>query len=55
MLQTDKETLSSRVVDRVIRPLFPEGYFNETQVHFIALPPSSVLLMGIVISRHILD
>jgi polyribonucleotide nucleotidyltransferase len=35
MLQTDKETLSSRVVDRVIRPLFPEGYFNETQVNFV--------------------
>ncbi len=29
---TDKETLTSRVIDRSLRPLFPEGYQNETQV-----------------------
>jgi polyribonucleotide nucleotidyltransferase len=29
---TEKEILSSRLIDRPIRPMFPEGYFNETQV-----------------------
>jgi polyribonucleotide nucleotidyltransferase len=29
---TEKETLTSRVIDRSCRPLFPEGYANETQV-----------------------
>ncbi|RKH28580.1 polyribonucleotide nucleotidyltransferase [Corallococcus sp. CA041A] len=29
---TEKETLASRVVDRSLRPLFPEGYAYETQV-----------------------
>ena len=29
---TEKETLTSRVVDRSCRPLFPEGYAYETQV-----------------------
>ena len=33
----DKETLTSRVIDRPIRPLFPEGYCNETQVITIVL------------------
>ncbi len=27
-----KETLTSRMIDRPIRPLFPEGYFQEVQV-----------------------
>ena len=30
--QTESETLISRLIDRPIRPLFPEGYFNEIQV-----------------------
>jgi polyribonucleotide nucleotidyltransferase len=29
---TEKETLTSRIVDRSCRPLFPEGYSNETQI-----------------------
>ncbi|MDE2420882.1 MAG: polyribonucleotide nucleotidyltransferase [Gammaproteobacteria bacterium] len=29
---TENETLISRLIDRPIRPLFPEGYFNEVQV-----------------------
>jgi polyribonucleotide nucleotidyltransferase len=29
---TEKETLTSRVVDRSCRPLFPDGYANETQI-----------------------
>ena len=29
---TEKETLTSRLIDRPIRPLFPEGFRNEVQV-----------------------
>ena len=29
---TEKETLTSRLIDRPIRPLFPDGFYNETQV-----------------------
>ena len=29
---SDKETLTCRLIDRPIRPLFPKGYTNETQV-----------------------
>ncbi len=29
---SEKETLTSRLIDRPIRPLFPEGYLNEVQV-----------------------
>jgi len=29
---TDNQTLVSRLIDRPIRPLFPEGYFNEVQL-----------------------
>ncbi len=29
---TEKEVLTSRLIDRSIRPLFPEGYYGETQV-----------------------
>ena len=29
---TEKETLTSRLIDRPIRPLFPEGFANEVQV-----------------------
>ncbi len=29
---TEKETLISRLIDRPIRPLFPEGYHNEVQI-----------------------
>ncbi len=28
----EHETLTSRLIDRPIRPLFPEGFYNETQV-----------------------
>ena len=35
------ETLTSRLIDRPIRPLFPEGFFNEIQVvvHTLSLNP----------------
>jgi polyribonucleotide nucleotidyltransferase len=29
---SEKETLTSRLIDRPIRPLFPDGFFNEVQV-----------------------
>jgi len=29
---SEKETLTSRLIDRPIRPLFPEGYTNEVQI-----------------------
>ena len=29
---TEKEILSSRLIDRPIRPMFPDGFFNEVQV-----------------------
>ncbi|MBA4741915.1 MAG: polyribonucleotide nucleotidyltransferase [Azoarcus sp.] len=29
---TEKETLTCRLIDRPIRPLFPEGFYNEVQV-----------------------
>jgi len=29
---TEKETLTSRLIDRPIRPLFPDGFMNEVQV-----------------------
>ncbi len=29
---SDKEILSARLIDRPLRPLFPEGFYNETQV-----------------------
>lgn len=29
---TEKETLTSRLIDRPLRPLFPKGFYNEVQV-----------------------
>src|SRR5215831_21248959 len=29
---TEKETLTSRMIDRPLRPLFPKGYFYDTQI-----------------------
>jgi polyribonucleotide nucleotidyltransferase len=29
---SDKEILSARLIDRTIRPMFPEGYFNDVQI-----------------------
>ena len=50
--QSEKETLTCRLIDRPIRPLFPEGYTNETQVIgfvFSADPsrdPSTLAIIG---------
>ncbi|MXX54747.1 MAG: polyribonucleotide nucleotidyltransferase [Gemmatimonadetes bacterium] len=29
----EKEVLSARLADRTLRPLFPDGFFHETQIH----------------------
>ncbi len=34
---TDKETLTSRLIDRPIRPLFPKGFKNDTQIMLTVL------------------
>jgi len=34
---TEKETLTSRMIDRPLRPLFPQGYFYDTQIMSILL------------------
>ncbi|MEW6160043.1 MAG: polyribonucleotide nucleotidyltransferase [Verrucomicrobiota bacterium] len=34
---TEKEILTSRVIDRPIRPLFPKGWYNEVQVQSVLL------------------
>ncbi len=38
---SEKETLTSRLIDRPIRPLFPEGFFNDVQVilHVLSVNP----------------
>jgi polyribonucleotide nucleotidyltransferase len=38
---SELETLTCRLIDRPIRPLFPEGFFNEVQVivHVVSLNP----------------
>src|SRR5256714_3089332 len=34
---TEKEILTSRIIDRPIRPLFPKGWYNEVQVQSLVL------------------
>jgi len=49
---TEKETLTSRLIDRPIRPLFAKGYQNETQVictvlsHDLENDPDIVAMVG---------
>ena len=49
---TEKETLTSRLIDRPIRPLFPKGFKNETQVqctvlsHDLENDPDMVAMIG---------
>ncbi len=49
---TEKEVLTSRLIDRPIRPLFPDGFFNEVQVvctllsHDLENNPDVVALVG---------
>ena len=49
---TEKEILTSRLIDRPIRPLFPKGWYNEVQVQSIVMSadgendPDMLALMG---------
>jgi polyribonucleotide nucleotidyltransferase len=49
---SEKEILTSRLIDRPIRPLFPEGYTNESQVIAMVLSadpqrdPSTLAIIG---------
>src|SRR5690606_26336438 len=38
---SERETLTSRLIDRPLRPLFPEGFYNEVQViiHTLSVDP----------------
>jgi len=50
---TEKETLTSRLIDRPIRPLFPKGFLNEIQViatvisHDLENDPDMVAMAGV--------
>jgi polyribonucleotide nucleotidyltransferase len=51
--QSEKEILSSRLIDRPIRPLFPDGYYYDTQIIASVLSigdESSMDLMGMIAS-----
>src|SRR5947209_8338197 len=49
---SEKEVLTSRLIDRPIRPLFPEGFLNETQIIAMVLSadpqqdPNSLAIAG---------
>ncbi len=49
---TEKEILTSRLIDRPLRPLFPEGFYNEVQVictlvsHDLQNDPDMVAMIG---------
>jgi len=51
--QSEKEILTSRLIDRPIRPLFPDGYYYDTQIIASVLSigdESSMDLMGMISS-----
>src|SRR6202521_1677968 len=58
---SEKETLTCRLIDRPIRPLFPEGYAHETQVIGMVLSadplrdPSTLAIIGAGASLAISD
>src|ERR1700687_4938661 len=58
---SEKEVLTSRMIDRPIRPLFPEGYSHETQVIGMVLSadpdrdPSTLAMIGAGASLAISD
>jgi polyribonucleotide nucleotidyltransferase len=58
---SEKEILTSRMIDRPIRPLFPEGYLNETQIIGMVLSadpdrdPSTLAIIGAAASLAISD
>jgi polyribonucleotide nucleotidyltransferase len=58
---TEKEVLTSRLIDRPIRPLFPEGFLHETQVIAMVLSadpeqdPNSLAVAGAAAALAISD
>src|SRR5205823_9240833 len=58
---SEKEVLTSRLIDRPIRPLFPDGYMNETQVIAMVLSadpeqdPNTLAIIGAGASLAISD
>src|SRR5450432_1619534 len=48
---SEKETLTSRMIDRPLRPLFPEGYLHDTQIIAMVLsadPETDPGVLGII-------
>ena len=58
---SEKETLTCRLIDRPVRPLFPEGFLNETQIICMVLSadpeqdPNSLAICGAAAARAISD
>jgi polyribonucleotide nucleotidyltransferase len=58
---SEKEILTSRLIDRPIRPLFPDGFLNETQVIAMVLSadpeqdPNSLAIVGAAAALAISD
>src|SRR5262252_9217503 len=58
---SEKEVLTSRLIDRPIRPLFPEGFMNETQIIAMVLSadpeqdPNSLAIVGAAAALAISD
>src|SRR5438270_1049447 len=58
---TEKEILTSRLIDRPIRPLFPKGWYNEVQVQSLVLSadgendPDMMALVGASASLMVSD
>src|SRR3954463_9032739 len=56
---TNKEILTSRLIDRPIRPLFPPNYFNEVQGMASTLPadrdndPDGLAMIGASAALHV--
>lgn len=61
MRPADRETLTSRLVDRSLRPLFPEAFKNETQVIATVLSfdadadPAVLAITGAAMAVHLSD
>ncbi len=58
---SEKETLTCRLIDRPVRPLFPEGFLNETQIICMVLSadpeqdPNTLAICGAAASLAISD
>src|SRR3954468_3790308 len=58
---SEKEVLTSRLIDRPVRPLFPEGFLNETQIIAMVISadpeqdPNSLAIVGAAAALAISD